>query len=257
MIFGLPARGGYRLERIMKFRSTLFQFFLPPQCPCCEKFLEEGQQGVCSDCLSEIRWIVPPFCSICGIPFISKEIDSHPCGACMTHRKYFTMARALGAFEGSLQEAIYRWKYEGKTHLTPFLAEWMAEGLNRYWEPDSLDLLIPVPLHPKRLRQRGFNQALLLVKELSRRTGIPSHKTILQKKKSTIPQVNLSGAEREKGVKGTFHVIGKEELLGKSVLLVDDVYTTGATVNECSKVLLRGGAERIDVLTLAHAIKSS
>ena len=257
MMPGLTAWGRHELERIMKFRSTLFQFFLPPQCPCCEKFLEEGQQGVCSNCLSEIRWIVPPFCSICGIPFISKEIEGHPCGACMTHRKYFTMARALGAFEGSLQEAIHRWKYEGKTHLTPFFAEWMAEGLNRYWGSDSLDLLIPVPLHTQRLRQRGFNQAILLVKELSRRTGIPYHKRILQKKKSTIPQVNLSGVEREKGVRGTFHVIGKEELLGKTVLLIDDVYTTGATVNECSKVLLRGGVERVDVLTLAHALRTS
>jgi ComF family protein len=161
----------------------------------------------------------------------------------MTHRKYFTMARALGAYEGSLREAIHRWKYEGKTYLTPFFAEWMEEGLNRHWGPHSLDLLIPVPL--------------LLVKELSRRTGIPYRKTILQKKKPTIPQVNLSGTEREKGLRGAFQVIGKEELLGKSVLLVDDVYTTGATVNECSKVLLRGGAERVNVLTLAHAIRTS
>jgi ComF family protein len=253
----LPTQARYPLERSMKFQSTLFQFFLPPQCPCCEKFLEEGRQGFCSDCLSEICWIDPPFCSVCGIPFMSKEIKSHPCGACVNDRKYFTMARALGTFDGSLQGAIHHWKYEGKTHLTPFFAEWMAEGLNRYWEPDSLDLLIPVPLHPQRLRQRGFNQALLLVKELSRRTGLPYQKTILQKKKSTIPQVNLNSVEREKGVRGTFHVIGREELLGKSVLLVDDVYTTGATVNECSKVLLRGGAERVDVLTLAHAIKTS
>ncbi|PIV21433.1 MAG: ComF family protein [Deltaproteobacteria bacterium CG_4_8_14_3_um_filter_45_9] len=241
----------------MEFQSTLFQFFLPPQCPCCERLLEEDQQGFCSNCLSEIRWIEPPFCSICGIPFISKEVESHPCGACVTHRKYFTMARAWGAFEGSLQEAIHRWKYEGKTRLTPFFAEWMVKGLNRYWEPDSLDLLIPVPLYTQRLRERGFNQALLLVKELSRRTGIPYRKTILQKKKPTIPQVNLSGAEREKGLRGAFHIIRNEELLGKSVLLVDDVYTTGATVNECSKVLLRGGAERVDVLTLAHALKTS
>jgi ComF family protein len=173
----------------------------------------------------------------------------------MTHRKYFTMARALGAYEGSLREAIHRWKYEGKTYLTPFFAEWMEEGLNRHWGPHSLDLLIPVPLHTQRLRERGFNQALLLVKELSRRTGIPYRKTILQKKKPTIPQVNLSGTEREKGLRGAFQVIGKEELLGKSVLLVDDVYTTGATVNECSKVLLRGEAERVNVLTLAHAVK--
>jgi ComF family protein len=167
------------------------------------------------------------------------------------------MARALGAFEGSLQEAIHRWKYDGKTYLTPFFAEWIAEGLNRYWKPGSLDFLIPVPLHPLRLRERGFNQALLLVKDLSRRTGIPYRKRILQKKKPTIPQVNLGGVEREKGVRGTFYVADTEELLGMSVLLVDDVYTTGATVNECSKVLLRGGAERVDVLTLAHAIKSS
>jgi ComF family protein len=251
----LPTVDRHKPESIMEFRSTPFQFFLPPQCPCCGKFLEEGQQGFCSNCLSEIRWIEPPFCSICGIPFISGEVENHPCGACVTHRKYFTIARALGAFEGSLQAAIHRWKYEGKIHLTPFFAEWMAEGLNRCWEPNSLDLLIPVPLHPQRLRERGFNQALLLVKELSRRTGIPYSRKILKKKKPTIPQVNLSGVEREKGLRGTFHVIEKEELLGKSVLLVDDVYTTGATVNECSKALLRGGAERVNVLTLAHAIK--
>jgi len=240
----------------MGFRSTLFQFFLPRQCPCCEKFLEESEQGFCSDCLTQIRWIEPPFCSICGIPFISREIEIHPCGACLTHTRYFTMARALGAFEGSLQEAIHRWKYEGKTYLTAFFAEWIAEGLNCYWEPGSLDLLIPVPLHPLRLRERGFNQALLLVQDLSRRTGIPYGKKILQKKRPTVPQVNLGGVEREKGVRGTFYVADKEALLGMSVLLVDDVYTTGATVNECAKVLLAGGAERVDVLTLAHAIKN-
>jgi len=241
----------------MRFRPTVFQFFLPPQCPCCEKFSEEGKQGFCSNCLSQIRWIEPPFCSICGIPFISREVETHPCGACVTHRKYFTIARALGAFEGALQEAIHRWKYEGKTYLTPFFADWMAEGLNRHWEPGSLNLLIPVPLHTRRLRERGFNQALLLVRELSRRTGIPYRKSILQKKKSTIPQVNLSGVEREKELRGTFQVIGKEELSGLSVLLIDDVYTTGATVNECSKVLLRGGAKKVDVLTLAHVLRSS
>ena len=240
----------------MKFPSALFQLLLPPQCPCCEKFLEGDQQGFCSNCLSEIHWIEPPFCSICGIPFISKEVEIHPCGACVIHKKYFTMARALGVYEGSLQKAIHDWKYAGKTPLTPFFAEWMARGLNRYWEPCSLDLLIPVPLYPQRLRKRGFNQALLLVKELSRHIGIPYQKTILQKKKSTIPQVNLSGIEREKGLKGAFHVIGEEALEGRTVLLIDDVYTTGATVNECSKVLLKGGAKRVDVLTLAHAIKS-
>jgi ComF family protein len=236
--------------------ERLFQFLLPPQCHCCEKFLDKGKQGICSDCLSEIHWIEPPFCSVCGTPFISKEVRSHPCGSCLTKRKYFTMARALGAYEGPLQEAIHRWKYQGKTTLTPFFVKWMVEGLYRYWDPNLIDLLVPVPLHTQRLRERGFNQALLLVKELSHRTGIPYRKRALQKVRPTIPQVNLSGVERAKGVRGSFHMIGKEELEGKSILLVDDVYTTGATVNECSKVLLAGGAERVDVLTLAHALKN-
>jgi ComF family protein len=233
------------------------QFLLPPQCHCCEKFLEEGQQGICPDCLSKIRWIEPPLCTLCGVPFLSREIENHPCGACLTRGKYFTMARAVGYYEGPLREAIHRWKYEEKSYLTLFFGEKLAEGFCRYWDPQSFDLIIPVPLHSKRLRERGFNQALLLVKELSRRTRIPYSKRLLQKRILTPPQVNLSGGEREKGVRGSFHIQRDEEIEGKSILLVDDVYTTGATVNECSKVLLKAGAERVDVLTIAHAIKSS
>ena len=131
------------------------------------------------------------------------------------------------------------------------------KGFYRYWDPDLFDVLIPVPLHKERLRERGFNQALLLVRELSRRTGIPYRKRVLQKKRPTVPQVKLSGVEREKGVRGAFHLLEKEEVEGKSILLVDDVYTTGATVNECARVLLAGGAKRVDVLTLAHAIKTT
>jgi ComF family protein len=175
----------------------------------------------------------------------------------MTKKKYFTMARALGYYEGPLQEAIHQWKYEGKVSLNRIFVEWMVEGLKRYWSSDSFDLLIPVPLHRERLRVRGFNQALLLAKGLSRRTGIPYRKRILQKKNPTPPQVSLSGAEREKKVRGSFHLVGREEVQGKSVLLVDDVYTTGATVNECAKVLLSQGAARVDVFTLAHAVKKS
>ena len=234
--------------------ETFFQFFLPSRCHCCERFLEGGRKGICADCLAGIRWIEPPFCSVCGTPFSSREVENHPCGTCITNEKYFTMARALGYYEGPLQEAIHRWKYQGTTSLTPLFGEWMAEALQRYWQPGPPDLLVPVPLHTKRLRERGFNQALLLAREISQHTGIPYHKRILRKKKPTLPQVNLRGSEREKGVRGAFQRIEKEGLDGKSILLVDDVYTTGATVNECSKVLLAGGAKRVDVLTLAHAM---
>jgi len=205
----------------------------------------------------EIRWIEPPFCSVCGTPFLSGEVDSHPCGACLLKKRYFKTARALGSYEGPLQEAIHQWKYEGKDSLGVLFGEWMSEGFHRYWGSTFFDLLIPVPLHKKRLRERGFNQALLLVKELGRQTGIPYRKRVLRKRSLAVPQVKLSGAEREKGVRGTFELTGKEEVAGKSILLVDDVYTTGATVNECSRVLRAAGAERVDVFTLAHAIKRS
>jgi ComF family protein len=166
------------------------------------------------------------------------------------------MARALGSYDGSLQEAIHKWKYEGRTSLTSFFGKWMTEGLFRYWNPNLFDLLIPVPLHLHRLRERGFNQAFLLVREINRRTGIPYRKKILQKRKPTLPQVSLSGAERERGVRGSFHAVDREALEGKSILLVDDVYTTGATVNECSKVLMAAGAKEVNVLTLARTLKS-
>jgi predicted amidophosphoribosyltransferase len=186
------------------FLKRLFQFFLPSQCHCCEAFLEEQEDGICSNCFSRIRWIEPPFCSICGTPFTSKAAKSHPCGSCMTKKKYFTMARALGYYEGSLQEAIHQWKYAGKVSLNRIFGEWMVEGLRRYWNPDSFDLLIPVPLHRERLRDRGFNQALLLAKELSHRTGIPYRRRILQRKKGEriFPSGRKGGGAREIGPSG-------------------------------------------------------
>jgi ComF family protein len=131
----------------------------------------------------------------------------------------------------------------------------MAQGFRRHWTHPRFDLLIPVPLHVKRLRERGFNQALLLAKELSRWTKIPYGKRVLQKWTATVPQVDLSGVGREKGIKGAFTVSGNGSAEDRSILLVDDVYTTGATVNECAKVLLAAGAKSVDVLTLARAVK--
>jgi ComF family protein len=160
----------------------------------------------------------------------------------------------MGHYEGPLREAIHRWKYEEKIYLSSLFGEWMERGFSQYWKASLFDLLVPVPLHPQRLRERGFNQALLLVRELSHRTGIPYRKRLLEKRERTIPQVHLSGVDREKGVKGVFRLADREEVQGKVILLVDDVYTTGATVNECAKVLIAGGAQRVDVFTLAHAV---
>jgi ComF family protein len=237
------------------FLEKLFQFFLPSQCACCGTFLDEGHPGLCADCFARTRPIEPPLCSVCGLPFVSSVGESHVCGGCHIRKKHFTTARAVAYYEGPLQETLHRWKYERRISLTPFLGRWMAERLRRYWTHPRFDLLIPVPLHVKRLRDRGFNQALLLTRELSRWTRIPYGKGVLQKRRATVPQVDLSGAEREKRIKGVFTVPANGPIEDRSVLLVDDVYTTGATVNECAKVLLAAGARRVDVFTLARAVK--
>lgn len=241
---------------MISFADRILRFFLPSQCSCCEKFLDEEEKGFCKSCLSEIYWIEPPFCIICGTPFISQEIENHTCGECISKKRYFTTARAVGCYDGSLREAIHKWKYEGKISLTSIFGEWMKKGFYRYWNSSSFDLIIPVPLHKSRLRERGFNQSLLLVKELSRLTRIPYGKRILLKKKPTTPQVELNFSEREKAIKGSFEIERKDYIEGKRILLVDDVYTTGATVNESSKVLINSGAKRVDVLTLAHTMKN-
>ena len=235
--------------------GRLFQFFLPSQCACCGTFLGEGQPGLCAECFARTRPIEPPFCSVCGVPFVSSLGESHVCGACQVRKKHFTTARAVAYYEGPLQETLHRWKYERRISLTPFLGRWMAEGLRRCWPRPRFDLLIPVPLHVKRLRERGFNQALLLTEELSRWTRIPYEKRVLQKRRATVPQVDLSGIDRERGIKGAFTVLGNGPVEERSILLVDDVFTTGATVNECAKVLLAAGAGRVDVFTLARAVK--
>lgn len=172
----------------------------------------------------------------------------------MTRKNHFATARAVASYDGSLRKMIHRWKYQEKSHLAPLFGEWLQDALIRHWPSSFFDLIVPVPLHVKRLRRRGFNQALLLAKVLSRKTGIPYGMRVLRKKKATPPQVNLSRREREREIRGAFFVKDPSKVKGKTVLLVDDVMTTGATVNECSKVLRVEGASSVHVLTLGRTL---
>jgi ComF family protein len=241
----------------MDLLSRFLQLFLPPLCPGCGRILEEGREGVCPACLEGIRWIRSPLCSICGAPFSSQEGGDHPCGSCLTRKNYFTIARALGSYQGTLREAIHRWKYGRKAPLGRLFGVWMAEGFNRFWPSDPPHLILPVPLHRHRLRERGFNQALDLASRVSRRTGIPFERRTLIKCFSTPPQAGLHAADRERAIRGVFRVAHGERIRGKRILLVDDVFTTGATANECARVLLAAGADRVDVFTLAHTPKGT
>jgi len=237
------------------FWRSLIDFFFPPQCPFCGRVLGgSAANRPCPLCLAQIKLFDHPRCPCCGLGFVTEQGEDHLCAGCLTEERYFTTARAIGPYEGLMKEAIPRFKYHGAIRLAKPLGLLLAE----YQDPDfpfsEFDLILAVPLHRRRLRQRGFNQATLLARRVSRAHSIPLDSTSLLRTRFTEPQTQLSGPERLKNIRGAFKVFRPEIIVGKHILLIDDVFTTGATVQECAKVLLKGRAKQVDVLTLARAL---
>jgi ComF family protein len=196
-----------------------------------------------------------PVCPVCGIPFESPETllhsPEHQCRACRQTPPTFDQALSTGQFEGPLREAIHQFKYRPCRSLGRPLGDWMADRIRLV---GNVDIIMPVPLHIKRLRQRGFNQALLLAHRLSKRYNIPLSCDNLARVRPTRPQVELTGDERIKNVRGAFALHKPGAVEARHVVLVDDVFTTGATMNECAIVLKKCSAAQVTVLTLARAI---
>lgn len=233
---------------------------------CCEtypSFAKIVESVICPSCANGFVPIQPPLCTTCGEMFKSDEGMDHVCGACIDFPKKFCTARAAGAYSGPLMPAIHALKYNGRTGLARPLGELLFISLAKWFDINQIDMVVPVPLHKSKLRKRGFNQAYLLVRNWHRTArsyglALPREKikaTVLARTQKTGSQTKLSRKERIENVKGAFCVTREADVSGKRVLLVDDVYTTGATVNECAKTLLADGAARVDVLTLARAIR--
>ena len=208
----------------------------------------------CDACQKGLTPIASPFCLKCGLPFVSQEGEDHNCSECLVETRYFRKARAYGVYEGDLMEAIHLLKYHKKTSLSQPLSDLARKTFFQFWDRDSIDFFASVPLHVKRLRERGFNQAHLLVRNWAKDEGIPVDGLTLSRSCWTEPQTNLSRSERRRNINGAFSISHPERIKGRKILLVDDVYTTGATVNECARVLMKAGAEFVDVLTLARAV---
>jgi len=242
------------LEPLRRLLAPLAASVFPDLCPLCREPLPQASSRFCATCEASLVPISHPFCLRCGKPFNSKLGGDHPCGDCYLHpRLPFARARAYGLYQGPLAEGIRRFKYHAEFSLTRSLSGIFEEAFRREFGDSAYDLVIPVPLHGRRLRSRGFNQAILLSRGLARRHGLPLDCRNLQRIRDTVPQYGLKIREREKNVKGAFALQRPERIAGRRVLLVDDVYTTGATAKECARVLKRAKAASIDVLTLARA----
>lgn len=266
-----PAAGlaaGIRWSRAAA--DSLFTLLFPASCRICEQPIEViTAVPVCPDCLRAPRPYAGIECAWCG-RFLATETGLHGssyCGLCRraarergavqhnaTQREAFAFeqARSFGSYEGALRALIQRFKYDGYRPLAKPLGRFLEQAVERLSE-QSLDLVVPVPLHRKRQRRRGFNQAELLAVEVARVRRIPLAVKDCVRVRDTPPQTGLRAAERRKNVAGAFDVPHPERVRGRRVLLVDDVLTTGATASACAQALREAGAKGVWVATLARA----
>lgn len=231
----------------MKLNGFIDLLF-PPVCPLCEKALAAGR--FCLDCENAFASsrITGPACKVCGCLFVSAGAGAHTCGPCLQAPPPYVRAISAYIYEGVVHDAIHAFKFNAKVHLAAGLGALAAAAARFETQPQ---VVIPVPLHITRLRQRGFNQSLLLSREIGRAHSIPVDYTSLVRVRHTDAQSGLKAVDRRLNVKGAFAIAGPDLLKGKDVLLVDDVLTTGSTVAECAAVLKAAGAA-VHVLTLAR-----
>jgi ComF family protein len=234
------------------FRRALADFFFPPLCLVCRQPVASyAETFLCGNCAADLTFINSPLCRICGIMFKSREGDDHVCGSCLSAPPRFDRARSVGVYAGTLRAAIHAFKYRGGLLFAKPLGRLLAEHGRQVLEAGPMDFIAPVPLHSKRLRERGFNQSLELARCVGKSWDIAVAAEGLQRIRQTPQQAALPRTERSRNVRGAFAWEGCR-LGGKRVLLIDDVYTSGATADECAGILKKAGAAAVAVLTLAH-----
>ncbi|MCF8024084.1 MAG: ComF family protein [Desulfobacteraceae bacterium] len=226
-------------------------------------FRQVMHKYMCTSCIPGYTPVEPPYCTRCGEPFKSRSDKDHLCGDCITRKKHFSFARACAVYDGPVLKMIQAYKYSGKTVLAKPLGTMLYLEFLRHFRPKSIDAALAVPLHEKRIHRRGYNQTILMIRHwpaiAEKNSGLPKAKITIEtnalvRSKNTAAQTGLDRRQRIKNMKNAFEVKSPERVAGKKLLLVDDVYTTGSTVEECARVLDKAGAAEVYVLTLARAV---
>ncbi len=228
--------------------NKVLNIFFPEICPICQCQCQNHETApVCTDCWKSISQYKGPICQKCGAPLVSEA--STICGECLKQTPAFACARSYGVYDHALKKGINLLKYHGKKRLSRPLSKLLIQaGL-----PEA-DIVIPVPLHHRRLRKREFNQSALISKHIAEETNSRLVLDCLVKVRDTLPQVGLRYKARVKNIKGAFEVMNWKLIKDTKIMLVDDVVTTGATIRECSHTLKEAGAGEIHVISLAHGM---
>lgn len=222
---------------------------MPPLCLGCDAPVTE-RQTLCAMCWKAIHFINEPFCPCCGAPFDTPMGEGALCSTCVEHRPVYEAARSVFLYDEASKPLILRFKHGDQLHGLPMFAQWLARTGESFWQ--DVDGIVPIPLHRWRLLKRRYNQSALLAIALGRLVHKKVCVDALVRTRPTPPQGHFSKKQRLLNVRGAFALRRSMDVRGLNLVLVDDVLTSGATVNECARILLAAGAARVDVLTLAR-----
>jgi ComF family protein len=234
---------------------TVLDAVLPPRCLKCGDVLSTAQ-GLCPDCWRKLTWLAAPCCACCGQPFPFDAGEGALCGACLQKRPAYDRARAVFRYDDESRDLVIGLKHADRTETVPALAGWMCRAGAGLLE--STELIVPVPLHWTRLATRRFNQAALLAQAIGRTAGLPVLPQALLRRRATRSQGHLGRLARFRNVKGAIAVAERHAttVTNRRILLIDDVITTGATIESAAKALISAGARQVDVLALAKVVRA-
>jgi ComF family protein len=227
----------------------LLDFALPPRCAGCGEVIEEVG-AFCAPCWGRMEWLGNGGCHQCGLPLAGTEVET--CGRCLAQPPKLDRMRAAVAYDELPRSIALRLKYGRKVALARTMARYMAP-LRGDWSDHTL--IIPVPLHRWRLWSRGFNQSALVAKELGRVWKLPADQSLLRRVKRTQPLKGMSHTQRRKAVAGAFAVSNPDLVRGRTIILIDDVLTSGSTAEACARALRRAGAGRVELISWARVVR--
>jgi ComF family protein len=237
---------------LLRIGRAVVDGVLPPRCLACGETVGEPD-AMCGRCWGSMTFFSPPWCAVCGTPFAHPMGEDALCGACASERRSWDRARAVLRYDKHSRHLVLGLKHGDRTHVARAFGRWMLRAGSEVLL--GADLLVPVPLHWTRLFQRRYNQAALLAQAIRSAGGPEVAADWLVRRRRTPMQGRLGPASRERNVRGAFAIQAGRSFAGKRVVIVDDVMTTGATVEECARILKRAGAASVGVLTLARALR--
>ena len=241
-------------NRLIRVGTVFLNLLYPPRCPVCERILLPKEDLICGECQKALPYVEEPFCMCCGKPLLRHEKEL--CADCETRGHIFSEGRAVFLYEKGIRLSVNRMKFLNRREYLPFYARCLHRLLlemEPYWQARCL---VPIPMHPKKRAARGYDQAVLLARSLARISGLPVSEHLLIRTRLTKSSKKLSRSERRKNLRGVFS-IHPEAVIPESVILVDDIYTTGTTMDEAAFTLKMAGVNRIFFLTLCIGLGSA